>query len=86
MRTTKGKVQLSLDKLKAELAQHNAKRNQLIGKRDTLLDRLKSEFGLKSFAEAEAEIERLDAQATAEMAEYEKLKKEYENVSTGMAK
>jgi hypothetical protein len=86
MRTTKGKVQLSLDKLKAELAQHNAKRNQLIGKRDTLLDRLKNEFGLKSFAEAEAEIERLDAQATAEMAEYEKLKKEYENVSTGMAK
>ena len=48
---------MSLDKLKAELAQHNAKRNQLIGKRDTLLDRLKNEFGLKSFAEAEAEID-----------------------------
>jgi predicted RNase H-like nuclease (RuvC/YqgF family) len=78
-------MQLSIEKLKAELAQQNAKRNQLIGKRDTLLDRLQKEFGLKSFADAEKEIERLDAQVQIEQAEFEKLKKEYENVGTGLA-
>lgn len=76
---------MSIEKLKAELAQHNAKRNQLIGKRDTLIDRLKNEFGLKSFAEAEKELEHLDAQVLAEQAEFEKLKKEYENVGTNLA-
>ena len=77
---------MSLEELKAELARQNAKRNQLIGKRDTLLDRLKNEFNLKSFADAEKEIERLDALALEQQAEYDKLKKEYENVGTSLAK
>lgn len=73
---------VSIEKLKAELAQHEAKKNQLVGKRDTLLDRLKKEYGLTSFGDAEAKLKELEALEKEQQAEYDKLKKEYENVGS----
>jgi hypothetical protein len=71
-------VPTNLEALRKELAEIKAKQNQLIGKRDTLLDRLRSEFGLSSIAEAEAKAVEMDADIRAKQQEYILLKQEFE--------
>ena len=64
--------------LTKELQDLQAKKNQLLGKRDTLLERLKKEFHVSTVAEAEAKIEQLTAQISEQEAEVTKLKAEYD--------
>jgi len=64
--------------LTKELQDLQAKKNQLLGKRDSLLERLKKEFHVSTVAEAEAKIEQLAAQISEQEAEVTKLKAEYD--------
>ena len=64
--------------LSKELQDLQAKKNQLLGKRDSLLERLKKEFHVSTVAEAEAKIEQLAAQISEQEAEVTKLKAEYD--------
>ena len=66
--------------LTKELQDIQAKKNQLLGKRDTLLERLKKEFHVSTVAEAEAKIEQLAAQISEQEAEVTKLKAEYDAI------
>lgn len=66
--------------LTKELQDLQAKKNQLLGKRDTLLERLKKEFHVSTVAEAEAKIEQLAAQISEQEAEVTKLKAEYDAI------
>ncbi len=64
--------------LSKQLQDLQAKKNQLLGKRDSLLERLKKEFHVSTVAEAEAKIEQLAAQISEQEAEVTKLKAEYD--------
>ena len=70
----------TLESLQKQLQDLQAKRNQVIGRRDTLLERLKKEFSVSTIAEAEAKILELEAQQAEQEAEVAKLKAEYENI------
>ena len=70
----------TLESLTQELAQLQAQKNKLLGRRDTLLERLKKEFHVSTVAEAEAKIEQLTAQISEQEAEVTKLKAEYDAI------
>jgi hypothetical protein len=70
----------TLESLQKQLQDLQAKRNQIIGKRDSLLERLRKEFGVSTIAEAENKILELEAQQAEQEAEVTKLKAEYESI------
>lgn len=74
------KKEQTLESLTQELAQLQAQRNKLLGRRDMLLERLKKEFHVSTVAEAEAKIEQLTAQISEQEAEVTKLKVEYDAI------
>lgn len=70
---------MEIERLKKDLEALLAEQNQLIGKRDANLQRLFNEFGVKTITEAQTKIAALEQQLVAETAEYQRLKKEYQD-------
>ena len=67
-----------LEKLEKELAAIKAKINQTIGQRDSILKRMKADFGVATIEEAKVKITELEAAEAASLAKFEELKAEYE--------